>query len=120
MDEDPLGRKNYQLCLYRAHDCVAQTWIAKDGSKRKGKWYSKTTVIKHRKEEKEPVEARVLPPATTHDQVIATLPVPKDKPPSALKIVRDEEDIMMEDDTGPATVRRGVLFLAFRLTADLR
>ncbi|KAJ7907903.1 hypothetical protein B0H13DRAFT_1879127 [Mycena leptocephala] len=99
MDKDPLGRANYVLCLCRSHDCVAQTWIAKDGSTRKGKWYSKGTVGRHRAEEKELIASGTLPPATPHNQVVAKPPAPKDKLPTALKVVRDEEDIIMEDDT---------------------
>jgi hypothetical protein len=94
---------------------MAQTWIAKDGSTRKGKWYSKGTVGRHRTEEKELIASGTLPPATVrvwitvskrytdlyqpHNQVVAKPPAPKDKLPTALKVVRDEEDIIMEDDT---------------------
>ena len=61
VDVDPLGRENYVLCLCRAFDCVAGTWTAPDGSKRNGRWWSKSTIYKHRREEKKLVDNGHLP-----------------------------------------------------------
>lgn len=59
---DPDGRPNYKLCVCRAHDCVRRTWRAPDGSEKQGKWYSKSTLSKHRKAEQEMVAKGILPP----------------------------------------------------------
>jgi hypothetical protein len=69
MEEHPEGKKNYVLCHCRSHDCGAQTWEAKDGTTKKGKWCHKSTASKHRRENRELVADNILPPVRFYREI---------------------------------------------------
>ncbi|KAJ7148246.1 hypothetical protein C8R46DRAFT_1044791 [Mycena filopes] len=92
-------------------------WTATDGSTKNGKWYSKSTKRSHLKEEEQMIASGILPVIQTHNDVGAKPPPVKDKLPTALEVVREEDT--MEGDTSPAAARRRLLFLACTLVSWL-
>ncbi|KAF7336362.1 hypothetical protein MVEN_02184700 [Mycena venus] len=116
MEEHPEGKKNYLLCKCRSHDCAAQNWQTKDGTMKKGRWYHKNTVAKHRTEDLTLVATQVLPPA--HDRVAENPPVAEHRLPKVLAVVRNEDEIM-ENGIGLAAARRRLIFLACTLVSWL-
>ncbi|KAF7367760.1 hypothetical protein MSAN_00840000 [Mycena sanguinolenta] len=114
LDVHPEGKKDYKLCFCRSHDCGAKTWRrTADGAVRMGKWYTKSTVSKHQKEDEARVKDGRLPPA--HTAAAETPPVPmvvNYNPPRALEVVKNQ-------DRGLAAARRRLAFLACTLVAWL-